>query len=40
MATSKGLDRFGDNRVVTFSASEGLTADLVQSVVATEDGAV
>ena len=40
VATSKGLDRFGDNRVVTFSASEGLTADLVQSVLATEDGAV
>ena len=40
VATSKGLDRFGDNRVVTFSASEGLTADLVKSVLATEDGTV
>jgi signal transduction histidine kinase/ligand-binding sensor domain-containing protein len=40
VATSKGLDRFGDNRVVTFSAGEGLTADMVQSVLATEDGAV
>jgi signal transduction histidine kinase/ligand-binding sensor domain-containing protein len=40
VATSKGLDRFGNNRVITFSASEGLAADLVESVLATEDGAV
>ena len=40
VATSKGLDRFGDNRVVTFSTSEGLSADLVNSVLATGDGAV
>jgi signal transduction histidine kinase/ligand-binding sensor domain-containing protein len=40
VTTSKGLDRFGDNRVVTFSTSEGLGADLVQSVLAAEDGAV
>jgi signal transduction histidine kinase/ligand-binding sensor domain-containing protein len=40
VATSKGLDRFGDNRVVTFSTSEGLSADIVGSVLATEDGVV
>jgi signal transduction histidine kinase/ligand-binding sensor domain-containing protein len=40
VVTSKGLDRFGDNRVVTFSTSEGLSADQVESVLATEDGAV
>lgn len=40
VATSKGLDRFGNNRIVTFSASEGLAKDFVQSVLATEDGTV
>lgn len=40
LATSKGLDRFGDNGVLSFSVAEGLAADLASSVVAGSDGAV
>ena len=40
VATSKGLDCLRDNRVVTFSRSEGLGADLVASVLAADDGDV
>src|SRR5262249_30719051 len=40
VATTKGLDCFRDRRVITFSTSEGLSADVAASVVATEDGKV
>ena len=40
VATSKGLDRFRDTRVVTFSTAEGLAADLAGSVLAADDGRV
>ncbi|HVG20777.1 MAG TPA: two-component regulator propeller domain-containing protein [Blastocatellia bacterium] len=40
VATSKGVDRFRDLRVVTFSLREGLSADSVSSVQATRDGTV
>ncbi len=40
VATSKGLDRFRDSRVVTFSTTEGLAADLAGSVLAADDGRV
>lgn len=38
LVTSKGLDHFRDNRVVTFSVREGLTTDLASSVLAARDG--
>ena len=40
VATTKGLDRFRDTRVVTFSTAEGLSADLARSVLAAADGRV
>jgi ligand-binding sensor domain-containing protein len=40
VTTSKGLDCFHDFRVVTFSTGEGLAADLVSSVFASDDGTV
>ena len=40
VATSKGLDCFRDNRVVTFSRSEGLGSDLASSVLAADNGDV
>jgi len=40
VATTKGLDRFRDTRVVTFSTAEGLSADLAGSVLAAADGRV
>jgi signal transduction histidine kinase/ligand-binding sensor domain-containing protein len=40
VATSKGLDRFRDSRVLTFSTAEGLSADLAGSVLAGDDGRV
>jgi signal transduction histidine kinase/ligand-binding sensor domain-containing protein len=40
VATSKGIDRLRDYRVMTLSAREGLTSDHVGSVLATADGAV
>ena len=40
VATSKGLDRFRDTRVVTFSTAEGLAADFAGSVFAGDDGQV
>jgi signal transduction histidine kinase/ligand-binding sensor domain-containing protein len=36
VATTKGLDRFRDTRVVTFSTAEGLSADLAGSVLAAD----
>src|SRR5262249_16948374 len=40
VATTKGLDCFRDRRVITFSTSEGLSADIAMSVVAAQDGKV
>jgi signal transduction histidine kinase/ligand-binding sensor domain-containing protein len=40
VATTKGLDRLRDTRVVTFSTAEGLSADLAGSVLAAADGRV
>src|SRR6185369_16383056 len=40
VATSKGLDRFRDLAVATFSTQEGLTTEEVDSVLASRDGTV
>lgn len=40
VGTSKGVDRFRDVRVATFSIREGLNTDSVSSVLATRDGRV
>jgi signal transduction histidine kinase/ligand-binding sensor domain-containing protein len=40
VATTKGLDRLRDTRVVTFSTAEGLSADQAGSVLAAADGRV
>jgi signal transduction histidine kinase/ligand-binding sensor domain-containing protein len=40
VATSRGLDRFGETRVVSISTAEGLAADLASSVLAADDGRV
>ena len=40
IATSKGLDRFRDMRIITFSTAEGLAADFAASVLAGDDGQV
>ena len=40
VATTKGLDRFRDTPVVTFSTAEGLSADLAGSVLAGADGRI
>jgi len=40
VTTSKGLDKFRDLHVVTFSKGEGLSADRVSSVLATPDGGI
>jgi signal transduction histidine kinase/streptogramin lyase len=38
LITSKGLDCFRENRLVTISRTEGLAADLASSVLASDDG--
>jgi streptogramin lyase len=40
VATTKGIDRFHDVAVASFSAKEGLTTDAVSSVLAARDGTV
>jgi signal transduction histidine kinase/ligand-binding sensor domain-containing protein len=40
LITSKGLDCFRDNRLVTISRTEGLAADLASSVLSSDDGNV
>jgi signal transduction histidine kinase/ligand-binding sensor domain-containing protein len=40
VATSRGIDRFHDTRVVSYSIREGLTSEDVDSVLASRDGAV
>ncbi|RZU43081.1 hypothetical protein BDD14_4699 [Edaphobacter modestus] len=40
MATAKGLDCFRDLRVSSFSTHEGLSADAVDSVLASRDGTI
>jgi ligand-binding sensor domain-containing protein len=40
IVTSNGIDMLRQKAVVTFSTHEGLSADLVQSVLATRDGTV
>ena len=40
VATSRGIDRFRDTRVVTYSIREGLTSEDVDSVLASRDGTV
>ena len=40
VVTTKGIDRFRDVPVATFSRREGLTAEAAQSVLATSDGTV
>jgi ligand-binding sensor domain-containing protein len=40
VATSRGIDRFRDTRVVSYSIHEGLTSEDVDSVLASRDGTV
>jgi signal transduction histidine kinase/ligand-binding sensor domain-containing protein len=40
VATSRGIDRFRDTRVVSYSIREGLTSEDVDSVLASRDGTV
>jgi signal transduction histidine kinase/ligand-binding sensor domain-containing protein len=40
VATSRGIDRFRDARVVSYSIHEGLTSEDVDSVLASRDGSV
>jgi signal transduction histidine kinase/streptogramin lyase len=40
VATSRGIDRFHDTRVVSYSIHEGLTSEDVDSVLASHDGTV
>jgi signal transduction histidine kinase/ligand-binding sensor domain-containing protein len=40
VATSRGIDRFRDTRVVSYSIREGLTSEDVDSVLASHDGTV
>ena len=40
VATSRGIDRFRNTRVVTYSIREGLTSEDVDSVLASRDGTV
>jgi signal transduction histidine kinase/ligand-binding sensor domain-containing protein len=40
VATSRGIDRFRDTRVVTYSIREGLASEDVDSVLASRDGTV
>jgi serine/threonine protein kinase/Tol biopolymer transport system component len=40
VATSRGIDRFRDTRVVTYSIREGLSSEDVDSVLASRDGTV
>ena len=40
VATSKGIDEFHDLNVATYSTAEGISTDVVESVVAARDGTV
>jgi signal transduction histidine kinase/ligand-binding sensor domain-containing protein len=40
VATSRGIDRFHDTRVVSYSIHEGLTSEDVDSVLASHDGTI
>jgi ligand-binding sensor domain-containing protein/signal transduction histidine kinase len=40
VATSRGIDRFRDTRVVSYSIREGLTSEDVDSVLASRDGTI